>query len=67
MHIVSIGGIDCVGFGSDFDGMDANKELQHPEDVNKIINKLISKGFSNEDIEKIWYKNVLRIFKENMK
>ena len=67
LHIVSIGGIDCVGFGSDFDGMDANKELQHPEDVNKIINKLISKGFSNEDIEKICYKNVLRIFKENMK
>ncbi len=67
LHIVSIGGIDFIGFGSDFDGMEANKELQHPKDIQKIIHRLMSQGFSKTDIEKICYKNVLRIFKANLK
>ncbi|MFV0393136.1 MAG: dipeptidase [Coprobacillaceae bacterium] len=63
-HIVSIGGIDCIGLGSDFDGIDSKLELQDASYLPQLEKALQKAGFTNEDIEKIFYKNVLRVYKE---
>ena len=66
-HIVSVGGIDCVGLGSDFDGIDQNLEMNHAGKLSMLVDALYQDGFSKEDIEKICYKNVLRVLKEVLK
>jgi len=64
-YLVKMGGVNCVGLGSDFDGTDnLPKNL---EGVNKIPNITIglsNRGYKKEDIEKILGKNFLRVFKE---
>lgn len=63
-HIVSIGGIDCVGLGSDFDGIDSQLELQDASFLPQLEKALQRAGFSVEEIEKIFYKNVLRVYQQ---
>ena len=63
-HIVAVAGIDHVGIGSDFDG---GAELQDCYDVSQIPNitrELLKRGYSREDIQKIWSGNLLRVFAE---
>ena len=63
-HIVSIGGMDCIGLGSDFDGIDDNLELINAAYVPKLQKALQQHGFTQENIEKIFYKNVMRVYRE---
>lgn len=68
-HIVYIRdliGIDYIGLGSDFDGIgNENIELKDASMMGKLIDELKKQGFSEEDIDKICFKNVLRVFKAN--
>ncbi len=64
-HAVKIAGIDHVGIGSDFDG------IQGPpnglEDVSKMPNlvaALLKRGYSEADIKKILGGNTLRVIRE---
>lgn len=66
-HIVSVGGIDCVGLGSDFDGIGNNIEMKDASMLHMLREALINEGFNEEEIDKIFYKNVLRVFKEVLK
>ena len=66
-HIVKVGGIDIVGLGSDFDGIDPDIELKDASFLNLLEDALVKEGYSNEDIEKIMYKNVLRVFENVLK
>jgi len=65
-HVVSVAGIDHVAFGSDFDGVgdtlpDGLKDAsQYPS----IIEELLKRGYSEEDIEKICYLNVFRVWNQ---
>lgn len=63
-HIVKIAGIDAIGIGSDFDGIDcAPRGL---EDVSKFPNltrALLEKGYSAEDIRKMYGGNLLRVMR----
>jgi len=62
-YIVNMGGIDCVGLGSDFDGM--NPPPVGLEDVSKmpkITEALLERGYSVEDTAKIMGGNFLRVF-----
>lgn len=63
-HIVKVGGIDCVGLGSDFDGIGDNIELTDASKMGILKEALEKEGFTAEEIDKIFYKNVLRVFKE---
>jgi len=60
-------GIDILAIGSDFFGTD--KLPKGLENIGKMENlaKLLEKVMSKEDVEKIFYKNALRVFMENMK
>lgn len=63
-HVVKIAGIDHVGIGSDYDGVDGELPTGL-EDVSKypnLIFELLKRGYSPEDIEKICSKNVFRVW-----
>lgn len=65
-HIVDIVGDDFVGFGSDFDGIPDHPEgLEDCTGFPRIIEMLERKGFKRETMEKICYKNFLRVLTEN--
>lgn len=65
-HIVNVGGIDVMAIGTDFDGIDRPPEIENIGDINMLRNALESHGFSQENIDKIFYKNVLRVIKETI-
>lgn len=62
-HMVKVAGIDHVGLGSDFDGVDALPEgLDGVESIAKITVELVRRGYKDEDILKILGENFLRVF-----
>lgn len=63
-HIINVGGIDCVGLGSDYDGTNISFEMKGAADMPMLEQKLREEKFTEEEIEKIFYKNVLRVYKE---
>ena len=66
-HVVSLVGVDHVGFGSDYDGVGDSLpyDLKDASDFPNLIYHLLKRGYSEEDIEKICYKNVWRVWKAN--
>ncbi len=65
-YIVKLVGVDYVGLGSDFDGIDSSpKGLDGVEDYPKITEGLLKRGYSEKDIKKILGGNFLRVFKAN--
>ena len=65
-HIVNVGGIDCIGLGSDFDGIENDLEFKNAGGMQEIYKALIP-YFNEEEIEKIFYKNVLRVYQDVLK
>jgi len=64
-HVIKVAGIDYVGLGSDFDGIDSAPEQL--EDVSKypfITQELLNRGYRKEQILKILGGNFLRVFRE---
>ncbi len=65
-HIVKLIGVDHVGLGSDFDGIDsAPKQLKTVVDYPEFTKALIKRGYSDKDIEKILGGNFLRVYRIN--
>ena len=64
-HVVKLVGIDHVGLGSDYDGVgDSLPEgLKDVSEFPNLIEALLVKGYSDEDIEKILSGNVIRVWK----
>jgi len=63
-YIKDLAGIDCIGLGSDYDGIGSNIEMNSCDKLYLLQEELEKEGFTQEEIEKIFYKNVLRVFKE---
>ena len=63
--ILQLGGEDVVGFGSDFDGIDAWPEgLANPADFPALLNFLAARGgYAPEVLEKIAGGNLFRVLK----
>ncbi|PIX10126.1 MAG: membrane dipeptidase [Flavobacteriaceae bacterium CG_4_8_14_3_um_filter_34_10] len=67
-YIAKLVGVDFVGLGSDFDGI--NLTPQQLDDVTTyplITKALLDKGYSKKDIHKILGQNFLRVLKANEK
>lgn len=61
LYMLELGGEDCVGFGSDFDGIETKPEgLENPAAFPTLIGELEKSGLTREIIDKITYKNMLR-------
>ena len=63
-HISNVGGISCIGLGSDFDGIDDNLELENCSHMELLEHELQKIGFHASEIEQIFYRNVLEFYKE---
>lgn len=64
-HAVKVAGIDHVGLGSDFDGVD-DQLPEGMEDISKmpnLVRGLMERGFSDDDILKILGGNTLRVMR----
>ena len=63
-HVVKIAGIDHVGLGGDFDGVDMlPKGLEDVSKYPAITELLWRKGYSEKDIHKIMSGNMMRVLK----
>jgi membrane dipeptidase len=64
-HIVKLVGIDHVGIGSDFDGIQAVPvDMKSVADLPNLTVELLRRGYSESDIDKILGGNMLRVMEE---
>ena len=64
-HAVQVAGIDHVGIGSDFDGINVTPEgLENVSKMPIIIEEMRRRGYSESDIEKVAGGNFLRVMDE---
>jgi len=63
-YAVALMGIDHVGIGSDFDGGGGLADCADVADFPKITAELLKRGYSRQEINKIWGGNFLRVFRE---
>jgi membrane dipeptidase len=67
-HIVKLVGIDHVGIGSDFDGIQAvPSDLKSVADLPNLTKELLRRGYSESDVDKILGGNMLRVMEETEK
>jgi len=65
-HIVSLIGVDGVGIGSDFDGIEAPPlQLDDVSQLPNLTKGLLQRGYSKSDIKKILGENFIRVFTAN--
>lgn len=62
LYIKDLVGIDYVGLGSDFDGISQDLELRDASMMPMLKEALCEAGLSEDEIEKVFYKNVLRLY-----
>jgi membrane dipeptidase len=63
-HAVKVGGIDHVGIGTDFDGVGCvPPELSSYDKFPALTRALLQKGYSADDIKKIYGGNLLRVMR----
>lgn len=60
-------GVEHIAIGSDFDGIDPNISLKDASMMGELLHALEKEGFTATEIEKIAYKNALRVFEANMR
>jgi len=63
-YIKKVAGIDVLGLGSDFDGVTSELEVNGCGEIQKIAEGMEKTGFTDDEIEKVFYKNSLRVFRE---
>ncbi len=62
-HMAKVAGVDHVGLGSDFDGIDCSPQgLDSVADLPEITEALSQRGYKSTDIDKILGGNLLRVF-----
>ena len=60
-YMVEKAGIDCVAFGSDFDGAIMPADIPDASTLPRLIDALQDRGFTSIDLEKLAYRNWLRV------
>jgi membrane dipeptidase len=63
-HAVRVAGIDHVGIGSDFDGGGGLIDCRDVSEIGAITRELVRRGYSEEQVAKIWGGNIMRVFQE---
>ena len=63
VHMVGVAGIDHVGIGTDFDGDGGIIGCADASEVINLTRKLRAEGFNEQDIEKLWGGNFLRVMR----
>lgn len=63
-HIVKLVGVDYVGIGPDLDGGGGVTGMYDVSEMGNITYELVKRGYSEEDIKKIWSGNFFRVMRE---
>ncbi|NVJ25705.1 membrane dipeptidase [Myxococcus sp. AM011] len=64
-HVAKVAGVDHVGLGSDFDGINSSPQgLDSVADLPRITEALVARGYTREQLHKILGGNLLRVFRE---
>lgn len=63
-YVVKIIGIDHVGIGTDFDGGGGVEGCDDVSEMCHVTEELLRRGYSEEDIQKIWGGNLMRVFRK---
>ncbi len=63
-HIVKVGGMECLGLGSDFDGIDTHAELPGADAMERLWHALVKGGFTQDQADAVYGGNVLRLYRE---
>jgi len=58
-------GIDHVGLGTDFDGDGGVPGLADASELTNFTRQLLARRYNDEDIQKIWGGNFLRVINNN--
>ena len=63
-HAIQVMGIDHVGLGTDFDGDGGVRGLACSSELIQFTRQLLARRYSEQDIQKIWGGNFLRVMEE---
>jgi membrane dipeptidase len=64
-HVVAVAGIDHIGLGSDFDGIDVTPVgMEDASKFPELTRRLLERGYSTEEVAKIVGGNFMRVFRE---
>jgi membrane dipeptidase len=63
LHALKVAGVDHVGIGADWDGGGGVIGMEDVADLPKVTAALKQAGYSDQDVEKIWSGNVLRVLR----
>lgn len=66
-HIVNVGGMGVLGLGSDFDGIPSYMGMPKADKLDHLAHALHKQGFSYDQIDSIFYGNVMRLYGEILK
>ena len=65
-HFKQVGGVDIISLGSDFDGISGPHELQTAADLPLLADALGKQGFTEDEVEAIYWRNACRFFENNL-
>ena len=65
-HFKQVGGIGIISLGSDFDGIGGQHELETAADMPLLAEALRREGFTEDEVEAIYWRNAYRFFKNNL-
>lgn len=66
-HFRQVGGEDCIGIGSDFDGICGTFEIEDCTKMHLLFDELHRRGYSDRFLEKVAGGNVERVIKDAMR
>jgi membrane dipeptidase len=64
MHILDVGGEDCVAIGSDFDGLMGTSEISSPLEMEQLFCALADAGVHERVVDKIAWSNAYRVLRD---
>lgn len=65
-HIYQVGGEDVLALGSDLDGISGKIQLDGCDKISLLAEALKRYRMSDRVLEKMWYKNALRVFHDTL-
>jgi membrane dipeptidase len=66
-HMAKVMGVDHIGVGSDFDGGGGLIGIDDVSEMPNLTKELLKRGYSGQDIQKIWGGNLMRVIAETIK
>ena len=65
-HYKQLGGAQMIALGSDFDGIDGPHQLEDASFLPMLADALRKEGFTEDEVEGVYYRNAMRFFEENL-